>query len=375
MRRALPASRPWHSVAWLLWALAGAAVVQIAPSPVYVAIVIAMAWLVVEVHAPGGPYRRAFPILLTVGVLFSVVRVTLAVLTTHNGIDIITTTPHVTVPRLMGGFTLGGTIESSVLLQALAQGFTIVGMMAVFGAFNAVASHYELLQSSPRAFHELGLITTVALAFVPATIESAGAVREADRARTGGKVVRRGRVLRTVVPVLERGMERAMGLAESMDSRGFGHQPATRNEAVAGWLGLAGLLALGGAFLALIGRSTAPAAALGVCGGAAIACAAWIATRGHDRTRHRHRRMTGADWLMAAVACSAPVMIGIVSLAGNDTLAWLASPVTWPKVDPVVMIMTAPLLAPLLRTPARDTAPSPVIDLREPEPEPELAVP
>jgi energy-coupling factor transport system permease protein len=241
----------------------------------------------------------------------------------------------------------------------------------MFGAFNAVASHYELLQSSPRAFHELGLITTVALAFVPATIESAGAVREADRARTGGKVVRRGRILRTVVPVLERGMERAMGLSESMDSRGFGHQPATRNESTAGWLGLAGLLALGGAFLALIGRSTAPAAVLGVCGGVAIGSAAWIATRGHDRTRHRHRRMTGADWLMAATACSAPLMIGIVSLTGNDTLAWLASPVAWPKLDPVVALMTLPLLAPLLRTPARQMAPARDIDLREPE----LAVP
>ena len=62
-------------------------------------------------------------------------------------------------------------------------------MMAVFGAFNAIVSHYELVQSSPRAFHELGVVTTVALAFVPSTIESVSAVREADRARTGGRSV------------------------------------------------------------------------------------------------------------------------------------------------------------------------------------------
>jgi len=46
-------------------------------------------------------------------------------------------------------------------------------------------------------------------------------VRDADRARTGGKVMRRGRLLRQVVPVLELGLERAVTLAESMDSRAF----------------------------------------------------------------------------------------------------------------------------------------------------------
>ena len=49
-------------LAWLGWALAGAATVQLAPSPVYVALSSGSRWLVVEVHAPEGPYRRAFPL-------------------------------------------------------------------------------------------------------------------------------------------------------------------------------------------------------------------------------------------------------------------------------------------------------------------------
>ena len=73
----------------------------------------------------------------------------------------------------------------------------------------------------PRAFFELGLVIVVALAFVPSTLAAIHDVRDADRARTGGKVVRRGRLLRQVVPVLELGLERAVTLAESMDSRGF----------------------------------------------------------------------------------------------------------------------------------------------------------
>ena len=115
------------------------------------------------------------------------------------------------------------------MLQSLAEGFAIVGVMAVFGAFNSVVSHSELVQSTPRAFYELGLVVVVALAFVPSTITAIHDVREADRARTGGRVVRRGRLLRQVVPVLEHGLERAVTLAESMDSRGFargGREPA-----------------------------------------------------------------------------------------------------------------------------------------------------
>jgi len=340
-------ARTWHSVGWLGWALAAAACVQLAPSPVYVALVIGVAWLVVEVHAEDGPYRRAFPALVALGVVFSLVRVVLAALTTHNGIDVWMTLPELTVPRLLGGFTLGGTIEAGVVLQALASGFTIVGMMAVFGAFNAVASHYELVQSSPRAFHELGLVTTVALAFVPSTIESVSAVREADRARTGGRVVRRGRALRLAVPVLERGLERAIALSESMDARGFAYGGATAKDRGASWCGLGALIALGGAFLALVGRATPVAVALGLLGGALVVTAVVLASVGTARVRYRHRRAGARDWAMVGVACLAPAALGLVSLLGERSLTWYASPLQWPTFEPLVALALLPLLAPL----------------------------
>jgi energy-coupling factor transport system permease protein len=352
MRSAAATVRPWHAVAWLLWAVAGACSVQLAPSPVYVALVVGIAWLVVEVHAPPGPYRRAFPILLMVGVVFSLIRVVIAALTAHNGIDVIMTLPEITVPRLLGGFTLGGTVETGVVLQALAQGFTIVGMMAMFGAFNAIASHYELVQSSPRAFHELGVVTTVALAFVPSTIESVFAVREADRARTGGQSIKRGRLLRSVVPVLERGLERAVALSESMDSRGFGYEGSTRSDLASGWCGLGALLALGGAFVALVGRARPAAIGLGIAGVVLLVVAIVLASRStRDRRRYRRRRMTGAEWLMACVALTSPLLVGLFGLAGESSLTWHASPPAWPTFNPLVALALLPLLAPLTRVP------------------------
>ncbi len=211
----------WHAGVWLVWALAAAACIELAPSPVYVALVIGIASLAVSIHAQPGPYARAFPILLSVGILFAVVRMVLTVATTHGVGEILFTTPHFGLPRLLGGFTVGGTVELPIILQSLAEGFAIVGVMGVFGAFNAVVSHSELVQSTPRAFYEVGLVVVVALAFVPSTLSAISDVRDADRARTGGRVVRRGRLLRQIVPVLELGLERAVTLAESMDARGF----------------------------------------------------------------------------------------------------------------------------------------------------------
>ena len=374
MRSATATTRPWHSAAWLAWALAGAATVQLAPSPVYVALIIGIAWLVVEVHAPEGPYRRAFPVLLALGVAFTAFRIVISGLTAHSGVDVLLTLPEVTVPRILGGFTLGGTVEAGVVLQALSQGFALIGMLAVFGAFNAIVSHYELVQSSPRAFHELGVITTVALAFVPSTVESISAVREADRARTGGRSVRRGRILRSIVPVLERGLERAVALSESMDARGFGYEASTRGDLAAGWCGLGALLALAGAFVALVGRARPAAIGLGAVGvGFLVAAIALASGRARDRRRYRHRRMAPADWVMVATAIVTPLIVGLCGLFGAGSLVWHTSPLHWPAFQPLVALALVPLLFPLTRTPRPATAASRAgIDRPEPEllPEP-----
>lgn len=344
-----PAASRWHAGVWMVWALAAAACVQLAPSPVYVALVIGIAALTVSVHARPGPYARAFPLLVGVGVFFAVARTFLTAITTHGVGEVLFTTPQFTLPRLLGGFTVGGPIDLHVVLQSLAEGFAIVGVMAVFGAFNAVVSHSELVQSTPRAFYELGLVVVVALAIVPSTLNAIADVREADRARTGGRVVRRGRLLRQVLPVLELGLERAVTLAESMDSRGFARNQASTRDRVAGWWGLASLLALGGAFVALVGERDVLATALGVGGGIGLTVAVVLASSSTDRVRYRPRRMHRADWLTAAAALAAPIALASCSVAGDTSLTWFAtSTLHWPALHVLPALALLPLLVPVL---------------------------
>ena len=198
----------------------------------------------------------------------------------------------------------------------------------MFAAFNAVVSHYELVQTVPRAFYELGLIVVIALAFVPTTIPAIHDVREADRSRTGGKVVRRGRLVRQIVPILEHGLERAITLAESMDSRGFARLGSDRARARRG-MARAGIVAL-------LRRGVRRARGEGAAdrrrargdrrrGARAAASSSPPAATG--RIRYRPRRMTPSDWCCCAAVLLTPVLLGVLVVAGEDsTFVWTPSP-------------------------------------------------
>jgi energy-coupling factor transporter transmembrane protein EcfT len=346
-----PADRPWHAVTWLCWALAATAAIQLASNPLYVLVVIGIAWVVVSAHGREGPFARAFPWLVAAAAVFGVLRVVLTAATTHGGSDVLFTTPSFTLPDVLGGFTVGGTIETQAVVYAVAEGLVIVGIVAVFAAFNAVVSHYELVQTAPRAFHELGLVVVVALAFVPSIITSIHDVGEADRARTGGRIVRRGRLLRRLVPVLESGLERAITLSESLDSRGFAHQGPSARERGAGWCGALALLSLGGAFVALVANGGTVALILGVVGAVGLVAAITLVSGASTRVRYRRRRLTLADFVCIAAVVAVPALIGAVSLVGDGTLQWPVDPLRWPTVHVLPVLSLLALLAPCARQP------------------------
>jgi energy-coupling factor transport system permease protein len=348
---------PLHAVTWLLWAVAAAASVQLAPSPVYVALVIVVCALVFEAHKLHGTLSRAFPLLVSLGVAFALVRVVLTSVTTHTGLPGVTwfTLPEATLPKLLGGFTVGGGIEGPVVLQAASEGLAIVGILAAFGAFNAVASHHELLQSAPKAFHEPGLIVTVALAFVPSTMLAVSAAREADRARTGGRVVRRGRLVRLAVPIVESGLERAIALSESMDARGFARLPPGRSDRAAGWLGLGSMLALGGSFVALVGRASAWALVAAVVGTVGLGASVLVASRGARTSRYRPRSVARLDVVVGALVLAAPLGLAVLgALDVGGPLAWSTYPVRFPSFSAAPALCVALLAAPVVVAPRRD---------------------
>jgi energy-coupling factor transport system permease protein len=337
-----------HAATWIVWAAAAVVSVQLAPNVLYASLVLLVAVLVVETHGRRTGLARAFPVFVALGVSFGLLRVVLTTATTHGLGTPIATVPHLTLPRILGGFRVGGTIERQVLSQALADALIIVVVIAVFGAWNAVVSHHEVLQSVPRAFHELGLVVTIALAFVPSTLAALRASREADRARTGGVVVRRGRLVRHAVPVLESGMERAVALAESMDSRGFGHRPAGRGERIAAAGTLGGLLGLGGAFIALVGGAHLAAMISGGLGLTLVVTAIATASSAAKRVRYRPRRLTALDGRVMAAVLVAPIGLALLGAFGDHSLKWAPTASGLPPFHPLVALVLLTLCVPAI---------------------------
>ncbi len=351
---------PLHAVTWMVWAVAVTVSLQLARNPLLVAIVLAGVWVVVETHRRPGALARAFPVLLGVAAVFALVRVVLIGLTTpaaEGASGVLFTLPQATLPRLLGGVAVGGAVSQAVVLTTAVDSLVLIGIMAGFGAFSSVASHHELLATAPRAFHEPGLVLTVGLAFVPATLEAATAAREADRARTGGVTLRRGRALRQALPVLETGLERAVRLAESMDARGYGRSRATAGDRATAALGATALLALGGAVVALVGQAGAVAAALAGVGVAALVGAVLASGRSAP-TRYRRRRLTRTDGAVMAAVLIVPVALGLGRAVGVEGLSW--DPAVLPFRAPGLPLLPAALLV-ALATPAliRPSAPTP----------------
>jgi energy-coupling factor transport system permease protein len=157
---------------------------------------------------------------------------------------------------------IGGNLTAEAFVYGALNGLVLVTLLAVFMAFNEIVPIHELVRITPRAFRDLGIVVLIAMTYVPETQRHMQRIREAQAIR--GHVIRGVRDWRPlIIPLLVGGLERAMGLAEAMVSRGFG---ATQEDALqtrlrflllitlvvtmsgwilALWVGLVGWLVLG----------------------------------------------------------------------------------------------------------------------------------
>jgi hypothetical protein len=69
------------------------------------------------------------------------------------------------------------------------------------------------------------------------------------------------------------------------------------------------------------------------------------------RVRYRPRRLTGIDWMVIAVLLAAPGALALLTIAGDDSLTWSASPLRWPTFQLLPALAIGLLLAPLAHRP------------------------
>jgi energy-coupling factor transporter transmembrane protein EcfT len=250
-----------HPGAWIAWATCAGAVAFVTTDPVYLLLLWAVSWFVYANHRSDATTARSFRIFL-VGALVAVI--------------------------LRTALVFFGTISVENTAFSFLEGLRLGTILVVFGTFNAVTDPFGLVRMAPRHFHEPALAAALALSIAPRTVESVARVREAQRLR--GLTVRGARTLPALaVPVLERGMDEAHTLAESMDARGHG--------------------------------------------------------------RGRRSRYRPQPWAIASTAVSGAAVVAALTFLSASTGGWAilhpqTAPLAWPPADPALIAATALLAVP-----------------------------
>jgi energy-coupling factor transport system permease protein len=195
-----PRRQELHPAAWLAWAVCAGIVAMSTTNPFYLLPLVGTAWLTYAVCARLDTQVRAFRVFVTIGIAAMVVRVALVAL---------------------------GPLTGNSVAGAALEGLRLAVLLIIFGAFNSVTDPFSVLKLAPRRLHEASLAAALAISIAPRTMIAAERVREAQQLR-GISTGRLRSLPALAIPVLERGLEDAVMLAESMDSRGHGRGPRSR---------------------------------------------------------------------------------------------------------------------------------------------------
>jgi len=315
-------ARLQHPAAWWLWGLGLATAASRTTNPVLLLLVIGVCVLVVsERRDPATP--NMLPAFLVIGGVIVAFRIVMTAVL-GNGIigdTVVVTLPSVPLPDWAANVRVGGEVTLEALLYAFYDALRLAAILACLGAANALASPRRLLRYLPATLYDVGTAVVVGLTFAPQLLTDARDVRAARTLRgRGGRGLRE--TARLTVPVLETAFERSLGLAASMESRGYGR--AVRSTATSRRTATA--LALGGLVGVLAGLyGLLDSSAGGVLGlpvlvlGAVLAGASLVVGASRDaRSGHRRDRWAWTETVTVLAGAVPAAVLVTASLQGWD---------------------------------------------------------
>ena len=335
----------YHPLTWLLW-LAAAVVPALATrNPLYLLILLLTIAVVYIALGTRSPLAGSWGLFLRAGLLLWGTTFVFDALTAHYGATIL-----FNLPRRWP--VIGGRITLEAAVFGATSGLALVTLLLVFATFNALVDHYRLLRLLPPSLYQAGVVTSIAMTFVPHTAASLKDIREAQAVR-GHRFRGLRDLLPLFVPLVTSGLERAIQLAEAMDARGFSRvvAPARASSRLH-------RLALSVATLAccigLFGYSYSPlghwpALALLAAGLALLLLTLHRMGRGAGRTRYRRELWRRRDTIVGLVSGAVLATFLALLVLSPDVLVYPVYPcVTWPPFEPLVGLVLLPLVVPAL---------------------------
>ena len=344
----------YHPVTWLIWTLAAAVIALLTLNPLYLALLTLAAWVNYLAVGRRSPVAQSWGIFIKLGLLIWALTIPFNALMVHHGMHVLFTLPaHWPL--------IGGNITLDAIAYGFARGFSLISVLIVFATFNSAVDQARLLRRMPAFLYLVSMVTSIALAFVPQMFVAMKEIREAQRLR-GHKFRGIRDLLPLFVPLLTTGMERAVQLAESMESRGFGGNvaPATpRTEVVQR---LMTLLGLAGLFFGIFASSYWSSrqwigALVTVLGAVLLTLVFWMQSRRVRRTRYRRDIRLTRDWVVMGTSVLALAGLLLARMVDRAALFYYPYPPysIWPAFDPRIGVMYLLFVAPAILLPTRET--------------------
>ena len=350
---------------WLLWVLTTLVVASSARNPLYGVLLLLITTVVGTVCAPekGHGGRRNLFSPLRFAALVIPLSALFNSLTVHIG-----ETRLFTLPDWLP--LLGGPITLEAVAFGAQNGLALAAIFAGFAVFNQVTPVRDLVGLTPRAFHEIGVVVSIALTFIPQTTRSLTRIRQAQAVR-GHRMHGLHDWPPIIVPLLISGLERSMGLAEAMVARGYGSVADQSQSLRTSGSVIAGLLALLAGWLIYLFRPAQARLGMGLllAGALVIAATVCLAGRSVQHSVYRPRRWTVRDTL-TVVGCGLALAatLALPSLLDTNPLYYSPYPRLEPPLfDPLVGLGLLALLAPAVAGTAGEYA------LRAPRPDKDSA--
>ncbi|MGH2634011.1 MAG: energy-coupling factor transporter transmembrane component T, partial [Tepidiformaceae bacterium] len=258
------------------------------------------------------------------------------------------TIPGPNIPDWLGGLRLGGPVSAEGLVAEAIRGLAILCVLLAFGVFNGAVSPQRVLRTAPAALFQAGLVVTVGLTLLPASIEDVRRIREMRALRGAPTGLRSLPAL--VVPAVIGGLERSMRLAEAMEARGYGSAPSgPRLPRLAG-VASAPLFLLAAAVWSYYPAARPVAACATLLGIAGLGIWGWSAARARKTTSLNSEPLPRIDAILIALSLAGGAATVVASGGGWLDLGY--SPfagLPWPPFSPIAGIIALACGWPALR--------------------------
>lgn len=240
-------SRWLHPLAWWAWGLSAAITALLIDNVFVHASMLFAIFTVMYQKRSTASWSNSVVILLRLVIFIVAFRVFIEIVFgVHFGGPVLIELPTITLPNWLGGTILGGKVGASGLVAAFIHGLKLATVLVAASAPAVMVPSNLLLKSLPNAIYEAGLVTVIAIGFLP-TLSSDAKRLQISATLRGNSATSVRQKVRLLMPLIDSSLNRAVTLSNAMESRGFGRTQSTKSNSH-----LISLTLIGGFILLLV---------------------------------------------------------------------------------------------------------------------------